>query len=39
MKPPKHEIDPNTHFDYKPQLLVTEEGNYEVDPAQYVSAP
>ena len=39
MKPPKHEIDPNTRFHYKPQLLVTEEGNYELDPAHYVSAP
>ena len=39
MKPPKHEIDPNTRFDIKPQLLVTEEGNYELDPAHYVSAP
>ena len=39
MKPPKHEIDPNTRFDIKPQLLVTEEGNYELYPAHYVSAP
>ena len=39
LKPPKHEVDPNTRFDYKPQLLVTEEGNYELDPAHYVSAP
>ena len=39
MKQPKHEIDPNTRFDIKPQLLVTEEGNYELDPAHYVSAP
>ena len=39
MMPPKHEFDPNTGFDIKPQLLVTEDGNYELDPAQYVRAP
>ena len=39
MKPPKEEVDPHTRFDIKPQLVVTEEGNYELDPAHYVSAP
>ena len=39
MKPSKHEIDPSSRFDIKPQLLVTEEGNYELDAAHYVSAP
>ena len=38
MKPPKQEIDPSTMFDIKPQLLVIEDGNYELDPAHYVSA-
>ena len=38
MKPPKHEVDPNTGLDIKPQLVVTEEGNYELDFAHYVSA-
>ena len=39
MKPLKQEIDPNTRVDIKPQQLVPEEGNYELDPAHYVSAP
>ena len=39
LKAPKDEIDPNTGFDIKPQLVVKEEGNYELDPAHYVSAP
>ena len=39
MKPPKDEVDRNTRFDIKPQLVVTEEGNYELDRAYYVSAP
>ena len=39
LKPPKHEIDPDTRFDIKPQLVIVEEGNYELDPAHYVSAP
>ena len=39
LKPTKHEIDPVTRFDIKPQLVVVEEGNYELDPAHYVSAP
>ena len=39
MKPPKQEIDHNTRFDIMPQLVVTEEGNEELDPADYVSAP
>ena len=39
MKPPKPEIEPNTRFDIKPQLLVTKEGNYKLDPPHYVSAP
>ena len=38
MKPPKHEVHPSTRFDYKPHLLLNEEGNYVVDPAHYVSA-
>ena len=39
LKPTKHEIDPDTRFDIKPQLVIVEEGNYELDPAHYVSAP
>ena len=38
-KPAKQEIDRNTRFDIMPQLLVTEEGNYELDPTHCVSAP
>ena len=32
-------FDPETRFDIKPQLLVLEEGHYELDPAHYVRAP
>ena len=39
MKPPKHENDRNTRLDIKPQLLVREEGNWELDPAHYLTAP
>ena len=39
LKPPKHEIDPDTRFDIKPHLVVVEEVSYELDPALYVSAP
>ena len=38
MKPPKHEVVPITRIDYKPQLLVTEERTYQLDPAHYVKA-
>ena len=38
MKQPKHEVDPNTRFEDKPQLMRTEEGHYELDPAHYISA-
>ena len=39
MKPDKHDIDPATRFPGPPQLRVIEEGNYQLDPAHYVSAP
>ena len=39
MKPPTHSVDPHTIFDVKPKLMMVEEGNYELDPAHYVSAP
>ena len=39
MKALKDQVDHNTVFDIKPQLLVTEEGNFELDPAHYASAP
>ena len=39
MKSRKHEVVPNTRCDIKPQLLVTEDSNYELDRANNVSAP
>ena len=39
MKPAKKEIDPATRFTGRPQLRIIEDGNYELDPAHYVSAP
>ena len=39
MKPPKHDVDRTTRFDIKRQLLMNEDGNYELDPAHYLTAP
>ena len=39
MKPHKKEVDPKMRFDYNTHLLVSEDGNYELDLAQYVTAP
>ena len=39
LKQAKHEIDPTTRFEGRPQLLVVEPANYELDRADYVIAP
>ena len=39
LKSPRKEVDPATRFSGQLQLLVVEPGNYELDPAHYVSAP